>query len=98
MTGTVSFCPGYQTQTELIALMDNLQRHLDRGRSVLLLLLILTVVFHMVDYELMTHHLTNRGIRGDSHAMAYLLSPWAGTDSGAWEEGFFELSSGIWYP
>lgn len=51
-------------ETALVTLTDNLHKQLDRGGSVLLLLLDLTAVFDMVDYDLLTHPLTNVGIQG----------------------------------
>lgn len=48
---------------ELAALTDDLQRHLNCGKLALLLL-DLTVALNTVDYDLMTHHLTDTGVQG----------------------------------
>lgn len=59
-----SFCPGHETEIALVTFMDDLKRHLDQGGSALLLVLDLTAVFNMVDYDLLTHSLVDAGIRG----------------------------------
>lgn len=55
------FCPSHKTKAVLLALLDDLRRHLDWGSLVLLLLLIFTVVFNIVDYNFLTHCLANMG-------------------------------------
>ena len=43
------FRPGHRTETALVALMDDLRRHLDQGGSALLILLDLSAVFDTVE-------------------------------------------------
>lgn len=50
----------------LVTLTDDFWGHLDWGMSLLLLLIDLRAVFNMVEYDLLTHHLTNMGISGSA--------------------------------
>lgn len=45
-------------------LVDNLCRHLNSGGAVLLMLLNLTTVFDMVDYDFLAHRLADVGVHG----------------------------------
>lgn len=66
------FLPGHGTEMALVALTDDLWRHLDRGGSGLLLLLDLTAVFDTVSYDLLTHCLPDTRIWGT--ALQWLTS------------------------
>lgn len=65
----------------LVALIDVLRRQLDRDESALLLLLGLMAVFNTVDFNLLTHCLTNVGVCGV--ALQWLTSFFQG--QGQWE-------------
>lgn len=58
------FSSSHGTETALVALTDDLHKQLDQGVLVLLILLDLTAVFDVVDYDLFAHRLANVGIDG----------------------------------
>ena len=60
------FRPGHGVEMALVALMDDLRRHLDRGGSALLVLLDLTTAFDTVDHELLACRLAEVGIQGSA--------------------------------
>ena len=57
------FRPGHRVETALVALMDDLRRHLDQGGSALLILLDLFAAFDTVDHELLACRLAAAGIQ-----------------------------------
>ena len=60
------FRPGHGVETALVALLDDIRRHLDRGGSALLVLLDLTAEFDTVDHELLASRLNEAGIHGSA--------------------------------
>ena len=60
------FRPGCGVETALVALMNDLRRHLDRGGSEFLMLLDLTAAFDTVDHELLACRLAATGIQGSA--------------------------------
>uniref|UniRef100_A0A803SMB9 Reverse transcriptase domain-containing protein n=1 Tax=Anolis carolinensis TaxID=28377 RepID=A0A803SMB9_ANOCA len=58
------FRAGHGTETVLVSITDHLRCQLDRGGSVLLVLLDLTAAFDTVDHNLLTHCLAVAGVRG----------------------------------
>ena len=58
------FRPGHGVETALVALMEDLRRHLDQGGSALLILLDLSAAFDTVDHELLACRLVTAGIQG----------------------------------
>ena len=66
------FRPGYGVETALLALTDDLRRHLDQGGSALLILLDLSAAFDTVDHELLARRLATTGIQGS--ALKWLIS------------------------
>ena len=66
------FRPGHGVETALVALVDDLRRHLDQGGSALLILLDLSASFDTVDLERLACRLATAGIQG--MALKWLIS------------------------
>lgn len=58
------FCPAHGMETVLVALLGDLQRHLEWGSLALLILLDLSAALDTVNHGVLTHHLTNVGTWG----------------------------------
>lgn len=69
----------------MVIFTDDIWRHLDQGRSVLLFLLDLSPEFDMVDYDLMFYCLTDVGVQGTELAMSFF--PFSMVGNKGWHLG-----------